>query len=696
MEHLQKKKQNRRFLFVILPFILLVSYHLGKLYGRNLTLENIMEEIKHALLTPLDWHITPWTGRFLLGGAVIWLLLFMRLNMEERNLIPGLEYGSAKLADPKAVTKKLTDPKKPKFNKILSENLAISLNSYYTKLNNNVITIGGSGSGKTFFYVLINALQGLTSMIFTDPKAELYKKLGNVLTALGYRIVTINLIDMSKSDHYNPLAYVRTDNDIVKLVTNILKNTVQKGETSSDPFWEAVLKLYFHSIISYVKYESPKHGRKANFREVLRLMNMARVAEKEGEKSPLDELMYALPEDHPARVSYEKVRSGAKDTIRSVIISAHARLAFMQNPEILRILDDDDIDIRSIGEGVYHNPDRKTAVFCIIPDNDKSYNFLVGIFYSQVFQELYYTADFEHGGSLPIPVALWMDEFANVSLPDDFVEILSTMRSRNISCNIILQNKAQLQALFKDSYQTVIGNCDTMIYLGGNEAETHKYISEMLGRYTIDKQSTGETRGQHGSSSRNFDVLGRELLMPDEVRKLDNSKCLIFIRGFDPVIDDKCHTWEREEYIASQAMGPYEGKGSVDEMYRQGKMNFYIFVEGDTSLEKSFRYQIETYQAVFAAGKMLEAMETVNGHYMVSPDRFGTYMLRGTETQTEVKPLFDKDRMEIIDYGEEKLKMYPAAGYIDVKSKETVITQEGLESIFKEGNYVTPAKVMLL
>ena len=525
MEHLERKKKNTGFLFVLLPVILLISYHLGKLYGRDIRLETLMEEVRHALLTPLDWHFTPWTGRFLLGGAVAWLLLFMRLHMEERNLIPGLEYGSAKLADPKAVTKKLTDPKKPEFNKILSENLTMSLNSYYTKLNNNVITIGGSGSGKTFYYVLINALQGQTSMIFTDPKAELYKKLGNVLTALGYRIVTINLIDMSKSDHYNPLAYVRSDNDIVKLVTNIITNTVQKGETSSDPFWDAALKLYFQSIFYYVKYESPKHGRKANFREAMRLMNMARVAEKEGEKSPLDELMYALPEDHPARVSYEKVRSGAKDTIRSIIISAHARLAFLENPEILRILDEDDIDIRSIGEGVYHNPDRKTAVFCIIPDNDKSYNFLVGIFYSQVFQELYYVADFEHEGSLPIPVALWMDEFANVSLPDGFVEILSTMRSRNISCNIILQNKAQLQALFKDSYQTVIGNCDTMIHLGGNEAETHKYISEMLGKYTIDKQSTGETRGQHGSSSRNFDVLGRELLMPDEVRQLDNSKC---------------------------------------------------------------------------------------------------------------------------------------------------------------------------
>ena len=559
---------------------------------------------------------------------------------------------------------------------------------------------------KTFFYVLVNALRGQTSMIFTDPKAELFKKLGNVLKTLGYRIVTINLVDMAKSDHYNPFAYIRSDNDIIKLVTNILTNTLPKGSNPSDPFWENALALYFQAIFSYVWYESPKHGRKANMREVLRLLNMAKVAEKEGEKSPLDELMYVLPEDHPARVAYEKVRSGAKDTIRSIIISAHARLAFLQNPEILRILDDDDIDIHSIGEGVYNNPDRKTAVFCIIPDNDKSYNFLIGVFYSQTFQELYYVADFEHDGSLPVPVVLWMDEFANVALPDGFVEILSTMRSRNISCNIILQNKAQLQALFKDSYQTVIGNCDATVYLGGNESETHKFISEMLGRYTVDKQSTGETRGQHGSSSRNFDVLGRELLMPDEVRKLDNSKCIVFIRGFEPVIDDKCHTWEREEYIASQAMGLYEGEETTDKLYKEGQLNFHIYAEGENGLEKSYRYQIENYQAVFQEGKVLEAMKKLDGRYLAAPDEFGTYMYRHDGVQNETKPVIDPERMEVIESGGGRLHMYPVIGCYDVEHGEMLFISKSVDSnpdiskkineIFRTANYTTPKKKMLL
>ena len=539
-----------------------------------------------------------------------------------------------------------------------------------------------------------------------SPKAELFKKLGNVLKTLGYRIVTINLVDMAKSDHYNPFAYIRSDNDIIKLVTNILTNTLPKGSTPSDPFWENALALYFQAIFSYVWYESPKHGRKANMREVLRLLNMAKVAEKEGEKSPLDELMYVLQEDHPARVAYEKVRSGAKDTIRSIIISAHARLAFLQNPEILRILDDDDIDIRSIGEGVYHNPDRKTAVFCIIPDNDKSYNFLIGVFYSQTFQELYYVADFEHNGSLPVPVVLWMDEFANVALPDGFVEILSTMRSRNISCNIILQNKAQLQALFKDSYQTVIGNCDATVYLGGNESETHKFISEMLGRYTVDKQSTGETRGQHGSSSRNFDVLGRELLMPDEVRKLDNSKCIVFIRGYEPVIDDKCHTWEREEYIASQAMGLYEGEETTDKLYKEGQLNFHIYAESENGLEKSYRYQIENYQAVFQEGKVLEAMKKLDGRYLAAPDEFGTYMYRHDGVQNETKPVIDPGRMEVIESGGGRMHMYPVIGCYDVEHGEMLFISKSVNSnpdiskkineIFRTANYTTPKKKMLL
>ena len=230
---------------------------------------------------------------------------------------------------------------------------------------------------------------------------------------------------------------------------------------------------------------------------------------------------------------------GAGDTVRSIIISANSRLAFLENKQVLRLLSRDDLDLAELGIGVNGDGETKTALFCVIPDSDKSYNFIIGMLYTQIFQELYYQADFNCGGRLPIHVTFMLDEFANVALPDDYCSLLSTMRSREISSIIIIQNFAQLKALFKDTWETIPGNCDTFIYLGGNEQSTHKYVSELLGKGTIDKKSSGETKGRQGSSSRNYDVLGRELFTADEVRKLDNKKCIIFIRGFDPIMDSK-------------------------------------------------------------------------------------------------------------------------------------------------------------
>jgi type IV secretion system protein VirD4 len=243
--------------------------------------------------------------------------------------------------------------------------------------------------------------------------------------------------------------------------------------------------------------------------------------------------------NHPAVKQYNKCMRGAGDTVRSIIISANSRLAFLENKQVLRLLSKDELNLADIGIGVNGDGETKTALFCVIPDSDKSYNFIIGMLYTQIFQELYYQADFNCGGRLPIHVTFMLDEFANVALPDDYCSLLSTMRSREISSIIIIQNFAQLKALFKDTWETIPGNCDTFIYLGGNEQSTHKYVSELLGKGTIDKKSSGETKGRQGSSSRNYDVLGREIFTPDEVRKLDNKKCIIFIRGFDPVLDNK-------------------------------------------------------------------------------------------------------------------------------------------------------------
>ncbi len=305
------------------------------------------------------------------------------------------------------------------------------------------------------------------------------RDIGHYLELMGYKVIVLNLVDMDHSDGYNPFAYIRSDEEITKLITNLIANTTPKGTPPNDPFWEKAESLILQALFLYVWYEFPKQGRTPSMRGVLELLNKEKVPDKSSEKSELYNIMYALPKDHPALVAYKKVRAGAADTIRSIVISAQARLAYLQNPKVLHILDHDDMNISALGEGVYRNPDRKVALFCVIPDNDKSYNFIVGLLYTQIFQELYYIADHKYGGALPVPVALWMDEFANCALPDGFQEILATCRSREISCNIIIQNMAQLKTLFKDSWENICGNCDTLVYLGGNEQSTHKYISEI-------------------------------------------------------------------------------------------------------------------------------------------------------------------------------------------------------------------------
>jgi len=306
----------------------------------------------------------------------------------------------------------------------------------------------------------------------------------------GYNVKVINLIDMAKSDCYNPFSYIREETDVIKLITNLIANTTPKGANPADPFWEKAEGMFLQALFYYVWLEVPPKRR--NFETVLKLMGKAEVKEK-GKLSQLDIIMSALEEtsplgaNHPAVKQYKKCMRGAGDTVRSIIISANSRLAFLENKKILRILSKDELNLADIGIGANGDCETKTALFCVIPDSDKSYNFIIGMLYTQIFQELYYQADFNFGGRLPIHVTFMLDEFSNVALPDDFCSLLSTMRSREISSVIIIQNLAQIKALFKDTWETIPGNCDTLIYLGGNEQSTHKYISELLGKGTIEK-----------------------------------------------------------------------------------------------------------------------------------------------------------------------------------------------------------------
>lgn len=540
----KKKKPS----VVLLVIGALLSAYFGYLvngaWTKGMNISEFMDSINKVLANPIaDYYKGAATVKAVLMAILIYAVMITMYYTSQRNLMPGKEYGTAKFANLSQVNKSLRD-KDDRKNRILSQNVRMSLDTRKTKLNNNVLIIGGSGAGKTFYEVKPNLMQmpDKCSFIVTDPKGEILRSTGEMLKNNGYNVKVINLIDMEQSDCYNPFSYIREETDVIKLITNLIANTTPKGTTSADPFWEKAEGMFLQALFYYVWLEVPKNER--NFETVLKLMGKAEVKEQ-GKPSQLDAIMSVLEEtsplgaNHPAVKQYKKCMRGAGDTVRSIIISANSRLAFLENRKILRILSKDEMNLADIGIGVNGDCETKTALFCVIPDSDKSYNFIIGMLYTQIFQELYYQADFNFGGRLPIHVTFMLDEFANVALPDDFCSLLSTMRSREISSVIIIQNLAQIKALFKDTWETIPGNCDSLIYLGGNEQSTHKYISELLGKGTIDKKSSGETRGRQGSSSRNFDVLGRELMTPDEARKLDNKKCLIFIRGFDPIVDNK-------------------------------------------------------------------------------------------------------------------------------------------------------------
>lgn len=494
---------------------------------------------------PLHDYYNEYTLKMISMALVIYAIAMVMYYTSQKNYMPGREYGSSKLASIKQVNQLLAD-KEESNNRILSQNVRMSLDTRHTGLNNNVLIVGGSGAGKTFFEVKPNLMQRNSSFICTDPKGEILRSEGEMLKKNGYNVRVINLLEMDKSDCYNPFSYIREETDVVKLITNLMSNTTPKGSTPADPFWEKAEGMFLQALFYYVWLE--EKPAKRNLASVLKLMGEAEVLEK-GKPSPLDVRMKFLEEtsplgsNHPAVKQYNKCMRGAGDTVRSIIISANSRLATLENKQVLHLLSRDELNLAELGIGVNGDGKTKTALFCVIPDSDKSYNYIIGMLYTQIFQELYYQADFNCGGRLPIHVTFMLDEFANVALPDDYCSLLSTMRSREISSVIIIQNLAQIKALFKDTWETIPGNCDTLVYLGGNEQSTHEYISKLLGKATIDKRSSGETRGRQGSSSRNYDVLGREIMTPDEVRKMNNKKCLLFIRGFDPIFDNKYRTF---------------------------------------------------------------------------------------------------------------------------------------------------------
>ena len=450
-----------------------------------------------------------------------------------RNYRRREEHGSAKWGDARAVNKKYCQTPKSE-NKLMTQNVSIGLNAKKHRRNLNTLVCGGSGAGKTRFYCKPNLMQCNSSFVILDPKGEIVRDVGKLLEAKGYEIKVLDLISMEKSHCYNPFVYLQNDNDIQRLVTNLFKSTTPKGSQSNDPFWDTAASMLLLALVFYLHYEAPEDEQ--NFAMIMEMLRAGAIEdEEEPRPSPLDNLFSELEYENPDHIAlkyYHSYHSGSAKTLKSIQITLAARLEKFNLESLASLTSTDELELETLGE-------KKTALFALIPDNDTSFNFLVSILYTQLFQQLFYSADHIHGGSLPIPVHFLMDEFANVSLPDDFDKILSVMRSRSVSVSIILQNLAQLKALFEKQWESIVGNCDEFLYLGGNEQSTHKYVSELLGKSTIDTNTYGKSEGRSGSYSTNYQISGRELLTPDEVRMLDNRYAILFIRGERPVLDFK-------------------------------------------------------------------------------------------------------------------------------------------------------------
>ena len=511
--------------------IIWVSFLVAPTLGGGLS--SIIPKLSEALSNPfyLVWSDNTLTTLFVLSliyGLSILIYHYTKPNFRRRE-----EHGSAKWGEVKEINKRYQQ--KPKdSNKILSQHLSIGYNAKAHRRNFNTIVVGGSGAGKTRFYAKPNLMQANTSFVCLDPKGELLRDTGGLLKAKGYEVRVLDLINMERSDCYNPFMYIESDNDIQRLATNLFKSTTPKGSQSNDPFWDTAASMLLLALVFYLHYEAPPEEQ--NFAMVMELLRNGDIDEdNEAAGSVLDDLFALLEYENPNHIAlkyYKSYRSGSAKTLKSIQITLAARLEKFNLDSLAELTSTDELDLKSLGE-------KKVALFALIPDNDTSFNFLVSILYTQLFQQLFFVADKKYKGSLPVHVHFLMDEFANVSLPDDFDKILSVMRSRGVSVSIILQNLAQLKALFEKQWESIVGNCDEFVYLGGNEQSTHKYVSELLGKETIDTNSYGRSDGLRGNFSTNSQVAGRELLTPDEVRMLDNKYAIVFIRGERPVLDLK-------------------------------------------------------------------------------------------------------------------------------------------------------------
>lgn len=517
------------------PFVLWLGAIAAYAYEDGMTIFTWMGRFSQVLERPFSIGWTAHTPKFMLVSLIIYAFGIALYYSGRENRRPGEEYGSAKWGNPKELNRKYMDHRHKDANIILTQRVRLGMDGYKTQRNMNILVIGGSGSGKTRYFCKPGLYSANCSYLVTDPKGELLKAAGGLLLSLGYEVRVFNLIDPEQSDCYNPFVYVREEKDVLSLIDNLIKNTTPRNASSNDPFWEKAEVALDSALMLYLIHEAPQDEQ--NFETMLYMMNFADVREEDEQyRSPLDMLFRALEEEQPAHVAvkqYKVFKQAAGKTAKSILVTAAVRLAAFNIPQYAAMTSMDEMDFGSLGE-------RKRAIFCVIPVNDSSMNYLVGMLYTQCFQELYRRADLKYNGRLPVPVRVLQDEWANVAQPESYPKILATCRSYNIGLNIIVQNVQQIKALYEKEHESIIGNCDTLLFLGGgNEPASLEFIVKLLGRETLATRTRGLTKGRNGSSTTNYQQTGRDLMTVDEVRKLDTNKAILFIRGEDPVIDRK-------------------------------------------------------------------------------------------------------------------------------------------------------------
>ena len=517
------------------PLVLWLAAIAAYAYEDGMNLFQWMGRFSQVLERPFAIGWTAHTPKFMLVSLIIYAFGIALYYSGRENRRPGEEYGSAKWGNPKELNRKYMDHRHKDANIILTQRVRLGMDGYITQRNMNILVIGGSGSGKTRYFCKPGLYSANCSYLVTDPKGELLKAAGGLLLSLGYEVRVFNLIDPEQSDCYNPFVYVREEKDVLSLIDNLIKNTTPRNASSNDPFWEKAEVALDSALMLYLIHEAPQDEQ--NFETMIYMMNFADVREEDEQyRSPLDMLFRALEEEQPAHVAvkqYKVFKQAAGKTAKSILVTAAVRLAAFNIPQYAAITSMDEMDFGSLGE-------RKRAIFCVIPVNDSSMNYLVGMLYTQCFQELYRRADLKYNGRLPVPVRVIQDEWANVAQPESYPKILATCRSYNIGLNIIVQNVQQIKALYEKEHESIIGNCDTLLFLGGgNEPASLEFIVKLLGRETLATRTRGLTKGRNGSSTTNYQQTGRDLMTVDEVRKLDTNKAILFIRGEDPVIDRK-------------------------------------------------------------------------------------------------------------------------------------------------------------